>query len=80
MLGPILLNGFIIDLHKRTEYTLGKFVDDAKYREQVIGQRIGLLFRGTSTGWRNGLTGNLRSLTKTNESIISFPQAVLVGD
>ncbi|GAB0178756.1 mitochondrial enolase superfamily member 1 [Grus japonensis] len=66
ILGLILLNVFINDLDDENKCTLSKFADDPKLEGVLIRQLAMLLFRGTSTGWRNGSAGASWSSTKVN--------------
>lgn len=51
-------------LQNRMERTLN-FADDVKWGEQSVCWRAGLLFRGTSTDWRNVSDGNLMEFSKS---------------
>lgn len=56
---------FINELKAETECTLRKFVDYIKLGgEADTSLIVVLLFRGISVGYRNGLTRNLRNLTR----------------
>ena len=57
ILGPILPNIFMNHMVDGSECTLREFTDDTNWEERLIDQMGVLSFRGTSTGWRNGLAG-----------------------
>lgn len=52
-----LFNTFINDLENGTEQTIVKFSDVTNWDHHPILLRARLSFRGTSSGWRKGLTG-----------------------
>lgn len=53
-----MISAFIYDLGDGTEWTLSKLTDSTKVRGVAdIYQRVTLPSRGTSTGWRSGMTG-----------------------
>lgn len=60
--GPILLNVFVNETDDRIVCTLSKWVSDAKLEELLIHEIAVLLY----DGWRSGLTGLSRTLTKGN--------------
>jgi len=62
VLAPILFNIFINDLGDGTEYNLRK---GKNWEEWLTQNSVVLPFRGTSTGWRNGLTRPLCSSATT---------------
>jgi len=54
VLGPVLLNIFINDLHERTEWPLSKFADDSWVGVSTC-LRVGRLCTGVWIGWIDGL-------------------------
>lgn len=67
ILAPVLFNIFISDLEEIMECTLSSLQITPSCKGQVICWRVGLPFRETQVGWRNGLTGVSRTFMKFNE-------------
>lgn len=55
--GRILFNIFVNDLDDGAERTFSKFAYEIKWEEWLTQQMFLLLFRGTTTDWRNRMTG-----------------------
>lgn len=69
VLRSVLLNIFITDLDNRTEGSLSNAAKDEELTIMLTRQIIVLPFNGTSTGYRNGLTGTHQSSTKSWEGL-----------
>lgn len=73
-----LFNIFANDLKEATECPLVRLAPDTKLGEQLIRSKGGLPFRGTQTGWRNGLRRILSNSTWKNAKSCTQEESLAV--